>query len=105
MIPPIHESNAWETAMTNTLALLLGLTVTVPGPAALQSPAPQKVEVVSTIGCLKQQNGNEWTLLNATDPAPSRAGTPTPDQVPKEPAVGKNQFRLIGVTEFNLNDK
>ena len=90
--------------MMHNFPLLLGFVAT----ALLQvapPPAAQKIEVISVIGCLKQEAANGWRLANATDPAPSRAGTPSPDQIPKEPAVGKNQFKLIGVSEFPLNDK
>ena len=90
--------------MIHNFPLLLGffaaaLTQAVPAPPA------QKIEIISVVGCLKQESANEWRLFNATDPAPSRAGTPSPDQVPKEPAVGKNQYKLIGVSEFPLTDK
>ena len=43
-----------------------------------------------------------WTLLNATDPTPSNANAPPAAEIPKTPPAGKNQFRLIGVSEFNL---
>lgn len=71
--------------------------------ALLQTtPAPQKVEIVSVTGCLKEATPNNWTLINATDPAPSSANAPPAADVPKTPPVGRNQFRLIGVSEFNL---
>ncbi len=71
--------------------------------ALLQTtPAPQKVEIVSVTGCLKEATPGSWTLTNATDPVPSSANAPPAADVPKTPSVGKNQFRLIGVSEFNL---
>ena len=71
--------------------------------ALLQAtPAPKKIDVVSVAGCLREATPNNWTLNNATDPAPSSANAPPPAEVPKTPPVGKNQFRLIGVSEFNL---
>ena len=88
-----------------TVVLMLGFAFGAQTPALQQAPAAQKVEIVSAIGCLKLEGTNNWTLTNATDPAPSKAGTPTPDQIPKEPALGKNQFKLIGVAEFNLSEK
>ncbi len=91
--------------MIKTIALSLGFAVATQAPPAVQQAPASKVEIVSVIGCLKLEGTNNWTLVNATDPAPSKAGTPTPDQVPKEPALGKNQFKLIGVSEFPLQDK
>ena len=71
--------------------------------ALLQAtPAPQKIEIVSVTGCLKEATPNNWTLANATDPMPSSANAPPAAEVPKAPPAGKNQFRLIGVSEFNL---
>ena len=71
--------------------------------ALLQTtPTPQKVEIVSVTGCLKEATPGSWTLTNATDPVPSSANAPPTADVPKTPPVGKNQFRLIGVSEFNL---
>jgi hypothetical protein len=71
--------------------------------ALLQTTAaPQKVDIVSVAGCLKEATPNNWTLTNATDPVPSSANAPPAAEVPKTPPVGKNQFRLIGVSEFNL---
>jgi len=71
--------------------------------ALLQAtPAPKKIDVVSVTGCLKETAPNNWTLSNATDPAPSSANAPPAAEVPKTPPFGKNQFRLIGVSEFNL---
>ena len=71
--------------------------------ALLQATAaPKKVEIVSVTGCLKEATPNNWTLINATDPTPSSANAPPAAEVPKAPSVGKNQFRLIGVSEFGL---
>jgi hypothetical protein len=71
--------------------------------ALLQAtPAPQKIEIVSVTGCLKEATPNNWTLANATDPVTSSANAPPAAEVPKAPPAGKNQFRLIGVSEFNL---
>ena len=64
-----------------TLILLLGL--------MQAAPPSQKVEIVSVTGCLKEATPGNWTLTGATDPAPSSAN-------------GKNAFKLIGVSEFNL---
>src|SRR5262245_62277309 len=67
-----------------------------------QAAASQKIDVVSVAGCLKESSPNTWTLINATDPTPSAANAPATKDVPATPPVGKNEFRLIGVSEFNL---
>jgi hypothetical protein len=70
--------------------------------AAQASPSP-KVDIVSVTGCLKEASPNTWTVVNATDPAPSIANAPALKDVPSTPPAGKNEFRLIGVSEFNLS--
>jgi len=70
---------------------------------ALQAAQPSaKVEIVSVTGCLKEAPPNTWTLTSATDPVPSIANAPPPKDIPSTPPIGKNAFRLIGVSEFNL---
>jgi len=76
------------------LILLLGL---------LQAAAPSaKVEIVSVTGCLKESAPNDWTLTVATEPAPSSANAASAREIPSAPPAGKNVFKLIGVSEFNL---
>ena len=53
-------------------------------------------------GCLKEATPDNWTLTAATDPVPSSANAPAAKELPSTPAAGKNAFRLIGVSEFNL---
>ena len=79
-----------------TLALILGLA------AAQAAPAPAKVEIVSVTGCLKETTPNNWTLASASDPVPSRANAPPVKDIPSVAPAGKNEFKLIGVSEFNL---
>jgi hypothetical protein len=69
--------------------------------ALLQSPAPKKIDIVSVTGCLREQSGG-WTLVAATDPVPSVANQAQGKDIPSTPPAGKNSFRLIGVSEFNL---
>jgi len=69
---------------------------------ALQATPSQKVDIVSVAGCLKESSPNVWTLVNATDPVPSIANAPPAREIPATPPAGKNEFRLIGVGEFNL---
>ena len=76
------------------IALLLALFV-------VQAPAARKVEIVSVTGCLREQ-GSNWMLVAATDPVPSLANQAQGDDIPKAPPAGKNSFRLIGISEFNL---
>jgi hypothetical protein len=67
-----------------------------------QAAPPTNVEIVSVTGCLKEATPNNWTLTSATDPAPSNANAPAARDVPPTPPAGKNAFKLIGVSEFNL---
>jgi hypothetical protein len=76
------------------IALLLALFV-------VQAPPTKKVEIVSVTGCLREQ-GTNWMLVAATDPVPSLANQAQGDDIPKAPPAGKNAFRLIGISEFNL---
>jgi hypothetical protein len=77
------------------LALLIAL-------LAVQPPAKKTVEIVSVTGCLREQGANTWMLVAATDPVPSVANQAQGDDIPKTAPAGKNTFRLIGVSEFNL---
>jgi hypothetical protein len=80
--------------MLSLFFLLLG--------APQAAPSPRKVEIVSVTGCLKESTPNEWTLIGATDPAPSSANAASAKEIPSTPPTGKNAFKLIGVSEFNL---
>jgi len=66
-----------------------------------QAPAPKKIDIVSVTGCLREQ-GTNWMLVAATDPAPSVANQAQGAEIPATPPTGKNTFRLIGTSEFNL---
>ena len=68
---------------------------------AQAAPAP-KIDIVSVTGCLRESSPNTWTLVSATDPVPSNANAPQPKDLPTTAPAGKNEFRLIGVSEFNL---
>ena len=68
--------------------------------ALVQAPT-KKVEIVSVTGCLREQGGN-WMLVAATEPVPSVANQAQGKDIPTEPPAGKNTFRLIGISEFNL---
>jgi hypothetical protein len=68
--------------------------------AGAQAPA-DKVPIVAVIGCVSEQGPN-WMLTSATEPTPSIANAPPANQPVTGPTSGKNQFRLIGVSEFDL---
>lgn len=68
----------------------------------VQAPPTKKIEIVSVTGCLREQSGNTWLLVAATDPVPSLANQAQGDDIPKAPPAGRNSFRLIGISEFNL---
>jgi len=80
--------------MTTALLILLALLA--------QAAPSQKIEIVSATGCLKESGPNNWMLVNATDPSPSNANAPAAKDLPAAPPVGKNEYKLIGVSEFNL---
>jgi hypothetical protein len=77
------------------LALMLTVAVDAQAP-------PAKVDIVAVAGCLKESAPNSWSLVNATDPVPSLANAPPAKELASLARTGKNEFRLIGVTEFNL---
>ena len=78
-----------------TSALLLAALIAQAAPSS-------KVDIVSVTGCLKEQSPNNWVVTSATDPVPSNANTPGAKDIPSTPPAGKNEFKLIGVSEFNL---
>jgi len=80
----------------NTIAFIAALVM-----LAQTAPSP-KVEIVSVTGCLKEALPFGWTLVNATDPVSSTANAPPAKEIPATPQPGKNEFKLIGVSEFNL---
>ena len=64
--------------------------------------AQNKVDIVKVSGCLRLQGPDNWMLVAATEPEVSSANAPPRTELPKEPPAGKNQFKLIGVSEFSL---
>ena len=91
-----------------TLASILVLSLALAGglksapTVSAQAPAPNKVEIVSVTGCLREQGVGNWVLVAATDPVPSAANQAPAADLPKTPPAGKNTFRLLGIGEFNL---
>ena|SRR5262245_1273204 len=76
-------------------ALLLAAFIAQAAPSA-------KVDIVSVTGCLKEQSPNNWVVTNASDPVASNANAPAAKDIPPAAPAGKNEFKLIGVSEFNL---
>jgi hypothetical protein len=71
--------------------------------AAGAQGASQRVEIVRVTGCLKQSAADSWTLTSATDPVViTRADPVQPPPGPPAATGGTNQFKLIGVEEFDL---
>lgn len=68
----------------------------------LVAQAARRVDIVSTTGCLREQPAGTWMLVNATDPVKSSANAPSKKELPTTPAMGKREFHLIGVGEFDL---
>jgi hypothetical protein len=85
--------------MRRTLAALILLGLAGAATAAAQTSA--KVPVVAVIGCVTAQ-GTDWTLTNATEPVPSIANGPPAGEAIKGPTSGKNTYRLIGISEFDV---
>lgn len=79
------------------LVLAVGLTAST----AQTKPADQ-VPVVAVAGCLRETAPNTWSLVNAGEPVPSTANAATPKELEAIAKSGKNEFRLIGVSEFKL---
>lgn len=80
-------------------SILLILAIAV---AVQTKPPAQKIDIVAVTGCLKEASPNSWTLVNASDPVMSSANAPSPKELASLAKSGKNEFRLIGVSEFNL---
>ena len=69
--------------------------------ATAQEPGG-RVEVVRVTGCLRR-TADAWTLSGATDPVViTRATATAPPATAAEATVGSNEFKLIGIEEFDL---
>jgi hypothetical protein len=101
-----RKGRTGRTVRTVTVKRLLAAGVaaltTISGSVAAQTPAPKKVEIVSVTGCLREQGAGDWMVVAATDPVPSNANAPLKRDLPTTPVTGGNQYKLIGVGEFNL---
>ena len=82
--------------------LIAGLVLAL---AAQAHPAPSaKVDIVAVGGCLKDTAPETWMLVDASDPVVSpNANAPAPKELASIAKSGKNQYRLTGVTVFDLS--
>jgi hypothetical protein len=85
------------------LAMVLVVLHTLPGTSALGQTPGDKVPIVAVSGCLTERKPNTWTLTNATEPTPSTANAPSAKAPVEGPATGKQEFVLVGTSEFGLS--
>ena len=70
--------------------------------ATAQEPAG-RVDVVRVTGCLRRAAADAWTLSAATDPVViTRATSTAPPPAAPAATTGANEFKLIGIEEFDL---
>jgi hypothetical protein len=72
------------------------------GSVVVAQEASQRVDVVRVTGCLRR-SADAWTLSGATDPQVIVRNEPVnPPAAATAPASGTNEFKLIGIEEFDL---
>ena len=77
--------------------------IAVSGVAMEAQESSQRVDVVRVTGCLRRAAADAWTLSAATDPvAITRADPAVPPAQAAAPTAGSNEFKLIGIEEFDL---
>ena len=86
---------------------LLAVVVLAPAPsgaapAAAAQASPAKVDIVLVAGCLRERGAGNWMLVGASAPTPSNANAPVKSEIPVAHVNGTLEFRLIGVSEFDL---
>jgi hypothetical protein len=81
-------------------ALLLAFALAAGSQAT--AAAPKRVDVVAVAGCLAESTPGVWTLTSASDPVVSNANTPSARELQSFAKSGKLEFRLDGVSVFNL---
>jgi hypothetical protein len=90
-------------SIAGEVAAIIGVLALAGGVAAqTKPPAVAKVDVVAVAGCLKETAPDTWTLVNATDPVVSTANAPSKQELDSIATTGKNEYRLTGVSVFNL---
>jgi hypothetical protein len=70
--------------------------------AANAQEPPGRVEVVRVTGCLRRGAADAWTLSAATDPVVITRADPAVASPATATSAGTNEFRLIGIEEFDL---
>lgn len=83
-------------------AIVVGSVMATSAFVVAQAPAPNRVEIVSVAGCLRERGADNWMLVAATEPVASLANAPQLRELPTSPPDGTNTFKLIGVAEFGL---
>ena len=90
-------------SIAGPLVAIAGLIALAGGAGGQTKPAaPAKVDVVAVAGCLKEPAPDTWTLVNAGDPVVSTANAPSKKELESIATTGKNEYRLTGVSVFNL---
>ena len=84
-------------ALTVIAAVFAGAVVVT----GAQKPVP-KIDPVAVVGCLKETAPGTWSLVNASEPVPSNPNAPSHKELAALPKSGTHEFRLIGVSIFNL---
>ena len=95
--------------MVRMALALLAVMVPAPSSGGLPTASAQaaqgnagKVDIVLVAGCLRERSAGSWMLVGATAPTPSNANTPQKGEIPTAHVNGALEFRLIGVSEFDL---
>jgi hypothetical protein len=64
----------------------------------------ERVDIVRVTGCLRSSAANGWMLTAATNPVAITRGVepPAAPAAASEATTGPNEFKLIGIEEFDL---
>jgi hypothetical protein len=71
------------------------------GTVAAAQEGSQRVDIVRVTGCLRR-TADAWTLSSATDPVVIARNEPVAPPPQPPAAAGGNEFKLIGIEEFDL---
>jgi hypothetical protein len=80
--------------------LTTAIAVAVLGAVGWAQEASQKVDIVRVTGCLRHTAPDAWILSAATDPI--TVSRPAQPVEPASATLGSNEFKLIGIDEFDL---
>ena len=82
--------------------LILGCALAAAVQAKPAAP-PAKADIVAVGGCLRETSPDVWTLVAASDPVVTpTANAPSAKEAASIAKNGTNEYRLTGVTVFNL---